>query len=89
MSSIIAQLDWTDGVGTIGTLMVMALYLATQIRFINSDDMIFPIGNFIGSGLIAFSLYFNFNFASALMEFLWISISVVGVVQGMRLRSSQ
>ena len=89
MNAILTQLDWSDAVGTIGTLIVMTLYLATQIRFINSDDLIFPIGNFVGSALIAFSLYFNFNFASALMEFLWISISVVGVVQGMRLRAAQ
>ena len=40
--------------------------------------------NLCGSLLIAFSLYYNFNLASALMEFFWILISLLGIRQRLR-----
>ncbi len=70
---------YVDVIGTMGTLIVVAAYFGTQMRFINSDDLIFPTLNLIGSVLIGFSLIHNFNLASALMEVFWIAISLLGI----------
>ncbi len=86
MDELIRSLDWVDVVGSTGTLMVVAAYFATQMRYLNSDDLLFPVVNLGGSLLITFSLFFNFNLASALMEFFWIAISIFGIVQGLRQR---
>ncbi|WP_039016918.1 CBU_0592 family membrane protein [Halocynthiibacter namhaensis] len=75
-----------DAIGVCGTLMVGLAYLATQMRWLNSDDLAFPLVNLGGSVLISYSLYHNFNLASALMEGFWIAISVLGIWQYMRTR---
>ena len=75
-----------DVIGICGTLMVGLAYLATQMRWLNSDDLAFPLVNLGGSVLISYSLYHNFNLASALMEGFWIAISVLGIWQYLRAR---
>jgi len=69
--------------------MVVLAYFLTQVRIINSSDLMFPLVNLIGSLFIAASLYVNFNLASALMEFFWIIISIFGIVQWLRLPNTE
>lgn len=76
--------SWPDLVGTTGTLLCVAAYFATQMRYINSEDLLFPALNLLGSLLIAYSLAHTFNLASALMEFFWIIISLIGIAQYLR-----
>lgn len=70
---------YVDAIGTTGTFIVVAAYFGTQMRFINSDDLVFPVLNLIGSVLLGFSLIHNFNLASALMEVFWTAISLLGI----------
>ena len=84
MTAMMTDLTWADLIGSIGTLIVVAAYFATQIRYINSEDLLFPVANLGGSLLIAYSLIFSFNLASALMEIFWIAISILGIVQAFR-----
>ena len=86
MTELFSSLTYVDVVGSTGTLIVVSAYFATQARLLNSDDLAFPVINLAGSILIAFSLYFNFNLASALMEFFWIAISGVGIWKGLKER---
>ena len=88
MTDFLSNLGYADAVGTLGTLIVVAAYFATQMRFINSDDLIFPALNLLGSLPIAFSLYYSFNLASVLMEFFWIAISLLGICQAFRSKKS-
>lgn len=80
MLNLLEALTFADLVGSIGTLIVTMAYFATQMRYLNSDDLLFPIANLFGSVLIAYSLIFAFNLASALMEFFWIIISLAGIM---------
>lgn len=84
MTAIFTTLSWVDFIGTLGTIIVAAAYFATQMRYINSDDLLFPMANLLGSALIGFSLFFNFNFASALMEVFWILISLTGISKALK-----
>jgi hypothetical protein len=78
------ELTWIDLVGSLGTLMVVTAYFLTQLRKIDATGLAFPTINLIGSLLIGASLYFNFNLASALIEFFWIIISIFGIIQWYR-----
>ena len=84
MSEILAALTFADLVGSIGTLIVTAAYFATQMRYLNSDDLLFPIANLVGSLFMAYSLVYAFNIASALMELFWILISLAGIINYLR-----
>lgn len=88
MGELWSALTWTDAVGTFGTLIVLGAYLATQLAYLNSDDLLFPLANVIGAALIAFSLIYTFNLASALMEVFWIAISIVGIIRYRRNKRS-
>lgn len=76
-----AELDFTDVIGVVGTLLVSAAYLGTQMRWMNSDDLSFPLLNLAGALMIGYSLWFKFNLASALMEGVWVLVSVIGIFQ--------
>jgi len=88
MSAMIENLTWADLIGSIGTLIVVAAYFATQMRYVNSDDIAFPLANLGGSVLIAYSLIFSFNLPSALMEMFWIAISILGIFQALRAKDA-
>ncbi|APT58807.1 MAG: hypothetical protein DI532_19195 [Azospirillum brasilense] len=87
MTELLERLTLVDLVGSIGTLMVVAAYFLTQARLLAATGLAFPLINLCGSGLIALSLSRNFNLASALMEFFWVGISLLGIVQALRERS--
>ena len=86
MAELISKLTYVDLIGSTGTLIVVAAYFVTQIRLLNSNDLTFPFINLFGFFLIAFSLCFHFNLASASMEFFWITISGVGIWKGYKER---
>ncbi|SLN14014.1 hypothetical protein TRL7639_00189 [Falsiruegeria litorea R37] len=88
MSDFLSTLSWPDAVGTLGTLIIALAYFATQMRYLNSDDLLFPLVNLLGALLLIYSLSHNFNLASVLMEGFWIIISIVGIVQNLRARRS-
>ncbi|NRA87306.1 MAG: hypothetical protein HRU28_07910 [Rhizobiales bacterium] len=81
MLEILFELTWMDYVGVVGTIIIVAAYYASQMRYMSSEDLLFPLLNLVGSILIAFSLYFDFNFPSVLMEFFWILISLIGIIR--------
>ncbi len=84
MSDLLAALTFADLVGSIGTLIVTAAYFATQMRVLNSDDLLFPVANLVGSLFMVYSLVYAFNLASALMELFWILISLAGIINYLR-----
>ncbi len=86
MNAFIDSLTLADAIGSFGALIVVAAYFATQVRVLNSDDLIFPVVNLLGSVLIVYSLLQNFNLASMLIKGFWILISLVGIIQYFRLR---
>lgn len=86
MSEFFSSLTIVDAIGSFGALIVVAAYFATQMRYMNSEDLAFPVVNLLGSVLIVYSLLQNFNLASMLIEGFWIIISVIGIIQHFRLR---
>jgi len=70
---------FSDIIGTIGVISIVSTYFLLQINKISSKGLMFSVVNAIGSMMIFYSLLENWNFSSALIEFFWIFISLIGI----------
>ena len=70
-----------DIIGTIGTLLIVLAYFLLQLEKIASSSLAYSIINLVGSLLLLYSLYFNWNTPSVLIEVFWLSISTMGLVK--------
>ncbi len=68
-----------DVVGTLGVANILVAYVLLQIERMRSDAAVFSLMNAVGAAMILFSLWYDFNFASFLMEFFWLVVSLFGV----------
>ncbi len=78
------QLALHDLLGAIGVGLIVLSYFLLQIERIDSRSLAYSLANLVGSLLILYSLYWNFNFASVLIEVFWLLISLVGLYRWYR-----
>lgn len=74
-------------IGLIGVVLVLTMYFLLQIKKIRSEDLIYSLLNFIGSCLILYSLFHNFNLPSFIIEVAWLMISAFGLYQWKKKRA--
>ncbi len=72
---------WHDFVGNVGVVLVLVSYFGIQSGRMLPSDRRFSLMNGVGAVLIMVSLYFNFNLSSFVIECVWLSISVYGLVR--------
>ena len=77
-------IQWHDVVGTLGVSILLATYLALQLKRIDSADLSYSIWNGLGAALILVSLTQSFNLSAFLIESSWLLISLIGVVTAIR-----
>jgi len=70
-----------DIIGTIGVVIIIVAYFLLQVNKLNIDNIKFSMLNIIGSSFILYSLAFNWNLSSVLIESFWILISFIGVIK--------
>lgn len=70
-----------DIVGLIGVALVIGTYLLLQMGRLSFSSLRYSCLNLLGSILILFSLYFNYNLSSIVIEVIWLSISAYGIVK--------
>jgi len=68
MSGVFASLTLSDLADSITTPIATAAYFATQMRYLNFDDLLFLLAYLVILPLMAYSLAFAFNIASTRME---------------------
>jgi len=68
-----------DIVGTIGVSIIIVAYFLLQIQKLSTTHVSFSIMNIIGSLMILYSLSFNWNFSSVMIEVFWILVSCIGI----------
>lgn len=66
-------------VGIIGVIIILVTYLLLQVRYIHAKQVSYSVLNFLGSGMILFSLFFEWNLPAAIVEGAWMLISLYGV----------
>ncbi|MEO1289118.1 MAG: hypothetical protein AAFV93_15245 [Chloroflexota bacterium] len=68
-------------IGTIGVALILITYFLLQTNRIQSDELSYSILNFLGSGLILISLFYEFNLPSFIVEVAWVLISLMGIIR--------
>lgn len=72
--------SWIDFTGNIGVVLILAAYLLLQLDKLSSKQLSYSLLNGVGALLILISLAFDFNLSAFAIEFFWLLISIVGVV---------
>lgn len=80
------MIEWYDGVGSIGVVLILAAYLWLQLEKLDPQALTYSAMNALGAFLILVSLYFDFNFSAVLIESAWLIISLFGLAQAIRAR---
>ena len=73
-----------DFLGTIGVVLIVAMYVMLQLERIDPNRPAFSIFNAIGAAFILVSIYFEFNLSAALMEGVWLLVSLYGLWRALR-----
>lgn len=68
-------------VGLMGAAVTVFAYLALQLGYLRGQGYYYAGLNAIGAGLVLFGLTEAFNLSSAIMQVIWISVSVVGITR--------
>ena len=66
-------------IGLLGASLALLAYFLISTGKLRSDQMAFPLLNMIGSMGILVSLYWQFNLPSAMINAIWVVISIVGI----------
>lgn len=77
---------FADAVGIVGVILTLIAYYLLNINKITSESMLYLSFNLIGSSLLTFSLLFNWNLSSMLIELAWMGISLMGIVRVVKQR---
>jgi len=78
---------WYDFLGNVGVFLLLTAYLLLQLNKINSNQISYSLMNAIGAALIIVSLIFEFNLSAFAIEFFWLLISLVGIVNYYRTKT--
>lgn len=80
--------NWiSDGVGLLGTLLVVLAYFLLQLERIPAGSLSYNLINLVGASCLLFSLCFTFNLASFVIELFWITASLIGLWKYWRRRT--
>lgn len=77
---------WYDFVGNVGVFLLLAAYLLLQLNKLSSNQISYSVLNGLGAILIIVSLIYDFNLSAFAIEFFWLLISLVGIVNYYRSR---
>ena len=77
---------WTDVVGVVGVLLVLAAYAAAALGKLDVRGASSLFANFLGASLILLSLTVDFNLSALLMEGSWALVSLIGLLRVLVLR---
>ena len=70
-------------IGITGVVLILAAYLLLQLGKLDSGNILFSGVNALGAILILYSLYFDRNLPSIVIEIAWLLISIVGLSRGL------
>lgn len=80
--------QYSNIVGILGVVLTLAAYYLLNVGKMSPDDKSYLFLNLIGSIMILFSLLFDWNLASFLVEIAWVFISLVGIYRAFYKRNT-
>lgn len=69
----------SDPVGLFGVIIILIAYFLLSIDRLSSESLSYQFANLFGAFFILFSLHFNWNLSSWIMEWAWAAVSVIGI----------
>lgn len=69
----------SDIVGIFGVIALLAAYFLLSTNRMSSQSLRYQLCNFVGATCLLYSLIFDFNLASVVVEIAWIAISLIGM----------
>ncbi|MEM7258591.1 MAG: cyclic nucleotide-binding protein [Pseudomonadota bacterium] len=78
-----------DALGLLGVVFYIGSYAALQLGRLDGNSLSYAILNGIAASLVLVSLFKDFNLASALIQIVWINVSIVGIYRHFKRRSTQ
>lgn len=73
------ELFYYDYIGIVGVTIIVVTYFLLQIEQVDSKSFIYSFLNAFGSIMILYSLNYNWNLSSFIIEFFWVLISIYGI----------
>jgi multisubunit Na+/H+ antiporter MnhB subunit len=74
-------------IGTLGVILMLVAYIMLQIERINPYSIRYSLMNCIGSVMLLYSLYYDWNTPAVLIETVWGAISAYGIYRALMSRS--
>lgn len=77
------ELDFSmfDAAGIVGAIIVVIAYVRISTGDWNDTVKIYHLMNIFGASLILISLFSAFNYATLLLQIVWISVAIAGVLK--------
>lgn len=79
--------EFANPIGLSGVFLILLSYLLLQIDIWCKNSVSYSLVNLVGSIAILLSLLVHFNLASMVIEVVWISISLYGLIRALRRRN--
>lgn len=73
------QINASDVIGMVGVSMILFAYYQLSVDKLRSHHLSYQLLNLFGSLMIFYSLIFNWNTPSIVIEAVWIGISCLGL----------
>lgn len=70
-------------VGLIGVVAVLLSYTLLQLQRMDPYSFLYSFLNFMGSAMVLFSLYYEWNLSAVLIEVVWAIISLYGIYRAL------
>ncbi len=75
------EFEFHNIIGTLGVGFILLCFFLIQTGKMSPDNLKYSVINMTGALMILFSLYFEFNFPSVLIEGAWVIISIIGIAR--------
>ena len=83
------EFDWSDFIGLAGVFITLTAYVLLQSKWMSVEDLTYSVVNILGSGMILYSLYYQWNTAAFIIEAAWLMISVYGTLRVVTRRAAR
>ena len=70
---------WSDFVGNIGVILLVATYGGLQFNYLDAKGFWYSLNNLLVAILLGINLYYKPNLSSILIEIFWLLISSYGL----------
>ena len=68
-------------IGVAGTALILLGYFLLQLGKIRSEQLVYSILNLLGAAGVVYSLVYDWNLPSFIVESFWVVISFIGIIR--------